>query len=140
MGGFITHGWVAALAVIPASAPAANRTGTVSSPFSPHITRLYWRMEILKVSPKRHKRPQVDKVVDKVSSIRPAFLSLSLSHQVICHELARRVREDANDVRPVSLPERQDALLSIDLFRRLEDSCVCVARARPRRGDGLRSG
>ena len=84
MGGFITHGWVAALAVIPASAPAANRTGTVSSPSSPHITRLYWRpsrrrMEILKVSPKRHKRPQVDKVVDKVSSIRPAFLSLSLS-------------------------------------------------------------
>ena len=79
MGGFITHGWVAALAVIPASAPAANRTGTVSSPFSPHITRLYWRLEILKVSPKRHKRPQVDKVVDKVSSILPAFLSLSLS-------------------------------------------------------------
>ena len=99
-------------------------------------------MEILKVSPKRHKRPQVDKVVDKVSSIRPAFLSLSLSlsHQVICHELARRVREDANDVRSVSLPERQDALLGIDLFRRLEDSSIGLARARPRRGDGLRSG
>lgn len=138
MGGFITHGWVAALAVIPASAPAANRTGTVSSPSSPHITRLYWRLEILKVSPKRHKRPQVDKVVDKVSSILPAFLSLS--HQVICHELARRVREDANDVRSVSLPERQDALLGIDLFCRLEDSSIGLARARPRRGDGLRSG
>ena len=97
-------------------------------------------MEILKVSHKRHKRPQVDKVVDKVSSIQPAFLSLSLSHQVIRHELARRVREDANDVRSVSLPERQDALLGIDLFCRLEDSSICVARTRPRRGDGLRSG
>ena len=132
----VSSGWVSAVAVMPAQAPAMSRRGTDSSPSCgrggagqaapsclsrplPPLTAAPAAAEALSAfCPLACQPPR--------SPSRPARLGGQQALvQVVGHELPRRVGEDAQDLHAVALPEGAHALLPARRPRPQGNFCRC---------------